>query len=307
MRIELPLDRPTPEWHNYCVYSGRHLPESAMSTEHVVPRSLGGAGATVIRCSKAVNSRLGHEIDGKVANDPMIIFGRRDADARGNSRRKPRAILKRAVAWKDGEPWKTTPPRYNIEVPRAGPASVYDTRTGQYLPQSTFATTGFIIPDMKIDNHARARFVAKTLLGLGWKIFGKAFLATGQTDSLRSMIGIATHRPHEQHHLYYLDPFTLEANSPARGAFQILQERVTQAGRTTALLRHTEFGIEWSVSCLGYFVGSLIYPVQQRLLPDYTPPGGGLLMTIESERLVFDVVDPFPAPWGAPPVQAADT
>jgi hypothetical protein len=74
-----------PEWRNYCIYSDCYLPEIAMSAEHVIPRSLGGSGATVIRCSKAINSRLGHEIDGKLANDTLIMFGRRDADARGNS------------------------------------------------------------------------------------------------------------------------------------------------------------------------------------------------------------------------------
>src|SRR5438552_2748071 len=101
--------RVDPEWRNFCVYSGQWLPKCALSAEHVIPRSLGGSAATVIRCSKTINSRLGHEIDGKVANDPILAFGRRDADARGNSGRAPRAILKRAAAWKRGEPWGEAP------------------------------------------------------------------------------------------------------------------------------------------------------------------------------------------------------
>lgn len=291
------VSRPTPDWRNYCVYSGGHLPESAMSAEHVIPRSLGGAGATVIRCSKAVNSRLGHDIDGKIANDPLVIFGRRDADARGNSRRRPRAILRRAIAWGDGVNWKRETPRYNLEVPSSGPLSVYDTRTGQYLPQDK-SYGGFVIPSIQIDNLARARFAAKTLLGLGWKLFGPEFIAMENTDSLRSMIGVKTQLSSEPRRLYYLDPFMLQANSPARAPFEGLQDRVVRPGRTTALMRHTEFGVEWSISCLGYFVGSIIWPTQRRLLPSSLPLNAGLLISIEHQRLQFEAIDAFPAPWG---------
>ena len=43
-------------------------------------------------------------------------------------------------------------------------------------------------------------------------------------------------------------------------AFRVLQERTIQKDRTSILMRHTDFGIEWSICCVGYFVGSLIYP-----------------------------------------------
>jgi hypothetical protein len=85
VRIQVPMARFAPEWRTYCVYSGHHLPGAAITSEHVIPRALGGKGATTIPCSSAVNSRIGHEIDTKVTNDPMIIFGRRDTDMRGNS------------------------------------------------------------------------------------------------------------------------------------------------------------------------------------------------------------------------------
>ncbi|MEY9459698.1 hypothetical protein ABH973_000111 [Bradyrhizobium ottawaense] len=81
-------------------------------------------------------------------------------------------------------------------------------------------------------------------------------------------------------------------------AFRVLQDATIQKDRTSILMRHTDFGIEWSVCCVGYFVGSLIYPVHQRLLPEDIPHNGGVRITIENERLVFDAVDPFPAPWG---------
>lgn len=299
MRIEIAQARFAPEWRTYCVYSGHHLPESAITSEHVIPRALGGRGVT-IPCSKAVNSRIGHEIEDKVINDPLIIFGRRDTGMKGNSRKEPRPILERAASWKQGEAWYGEERRYKIQFPKDGRPKVYDTRTGRFLPSGILATTGFAIPEMPIDSTARARFVAKTLLGLGWKIFGEAFLATGQTDALRSMIGTCKDTSSEQVRLYYLDPFVLKPDDPVLDAFRVLQEKTIQKDRTSILMRHTDFGIEWSVSCVGYFVGSLIYPVHHRLLPESIQQDGGVRITIENQRLVFDAVDPFPAPWGPP-------
>lgn len=300
MRIEVSMARFAPEWRTYCVYSGHHLPEVAITSEHVIPRALGGKGATTIPCSKAVNSRIGHEIDSKVTNDPMIMFGRGDTDMRGNSRRTPRAILKRAASWKRGDAWYDKELKYNIEVLKEGAPKVYDTRTGKFLARDILATTGFAIPDMQIDSNARAKFVAKTLLGLGWKIFGEAFLATAQTDALRSMIGTCKDPSSGQARLYYLDPFVLRPDDPVLDALRVLEQRTILKDRTSILMRHTDFGIEWSICCVGYFVGSLIYPVHQRLLPESIPHLGGVRITIENEQLVFDAVDPFPAPWGPP-------
>lgn len=283
-----------PGWRSYCVYSDRYLPESAMSAEHVIPRSLGGSGATVIRCCKAINSRLGHEIDGKLASDTLIMFGRRDADARGNSGQKPRALLKRTTPWKRGELMGNVQPRYNIEVPGGNQsATVYDTQTGKYLPPTAFDETGFVFT-MKADSEVRSKFLAKTLLGMGWKLFGESFLSTEPIASLRWKVGT---RDSPGASLYYLDPFTIGENSPVKDAFQRLQDQLTRPNRTTALLRHTEFGLEWSVSCVGNFVGSLIYPTRRWLLPTRFAMNGGLLMTVARDRLVFESVEPFPAPW----------
>ncbi|WP_461334465.1 hypothetical protein [Bradyrhizobium embrapense] len=265
-----------------------------MSAEHVIPRSLGGSGATVIRCSKAINSRLGHEIDGKLANDTLIMFGRRDADTRGNSGQKPKALLKRTTAWKSGKPVGNVQPRYNVEIPGGNQSpTVYDTRTGKYLPSTVFNDTGFVFT-MNIDSEVRLKFLSKTLLGMGWKLFGESFLATEPINSLRWKIGT---RDSPSTSLYYLDQFTIGEDSPGKDAFKRLQDHVTRPNRTTALVRHTEFGLEWSLSCVGHFVGSLIYPTQRRMLPNDIAMNGGLHVTVARDRLLFEKVEPFLAPW----------
>jgi hypothetical protein len=75
---------------------------------------------------------------------------------------------------------------------------------------------------------------------------------------------------------------------------------MVRAYRTTVLMRQTGFGFEWSVSCVGYFIGSLIYPVEHRLLPDDVSLNEGVLVTITNDRLLFEFVDSFPAPWSPP-------
>jgi hypothetical protein len=80
------VTRLAPDWRNYCIYSGRHLPDAALSDEHVIPVSLGGSRSTMIRTSRHLNSTLGTTIDARIVHDSMVQFGRRDADARGQAR-----------------------------------------------------------------------------------------------------------------------------------------------------------------------------------------------------------------------------
>ena len=51
--------RVLPEWRNYCVYSGKFLPDAALSKEDVIPKSLGGNQFTVIFASRTLNSTFG--------------------------------------------------------------------------------------------------------------------------------------------------------------------------------------------------------------------------------------------------------
>jgi hypothetical protein len=131
-------------------------------------------------------------------------------------------------------------------------------------------------------------------LGLGWKLFGEPFLATEPIESLRRAIGTSDKACTP---LYYADQFVIGNNSPAAEPFRLLQDQTVRTNLTTILMRITSFGLEWSVSCVGCLVGSIIYPTQQRLLPDYVPLNAGILATVTRDRLSFQAVEQFPAPW----------
>jgi hypothetical protein len=122
-----------------------------------------------------------------------------------------------------------------------------------------FGDTGFHF-NLSVDSGLRSKFVARTLLGLGWKLFGEKFLATEPIDSLRYKIGTSDKACTS---VYYADQFFIGSNSPIKEPFQLLQDQTVRTNRTTILMRSTSFGLEWSVSCVGHFVGSIIYPTQQ--------------------------------------------
>jgi hypothetical protein len=130
------------DWRNYCVYSGKHLPDAAMNNEHVIPKSLGGSRSTIIRASHTLNSRFATTIDAPITKDPVVQFGRRDANARGHSRKIPVATIKDARVWKSGAPWYENERRYNLEVPKGGPPKVYDTKAGRFLPAGMITSRG---------------------------------------------------------------------------------------------------------------------------------------------------------------------
>jgi hypothetical protein len=77
------------EWKNYCIYSGEYLPDAALNWEHIIPKGLVGYKCASIRVSRKRNEEFGTRIDAKVMEDDLIKFGRRDANAKGHSRKPP--------------------------------------------------------------------------------------------------------------------------------------------------------------------------------------------------------------------------
>lgn len=134
------------DWRNYCIYSGRHLPDAALTYEHVISKALGGNRFTGIRASGELNSKFGSTIDGRIARGPMVQFGRRDANARGHSRKMPVATIEGARAWKSGDPWGEGETRYRLEIQKSGPPKIFDTKSRTFVSPNVLRHTGFIVP-----------------------------------------------------------------------------------------------------------------------------------------------------------------
>lgn len=268
-----------------------------MNDEHVIPKSLGGNRATVIRASRALNSRLS-KIDARVGHDGMIQFGRRDADARGHSRKKPIPRVTGARMWKPGDPWGIGEIRYNLDFDRNGPPIVYDVKAGRHIAYPK--NEGFVVPKWHIDHVARFKFTVKTLLGMGWKLFHTDFLNVVDVDPLRQALSTdfrTTDRREVDYgerpaagKLMFLDPFLVQPNE--REAYTKFQNVIVRKHRTTMLIREMDGVLEWSISCVGYFVGSIRARVHSNcvLLPDLQE-GWGWLVTVMPDRLQGEVVE----------------
>jgi hypothetical protein len=290
-----------PEWRNYCVYSGLHLPDTALSEEHVIPKSLGGYRSTVIRSSRRLNSLFASTIDARVAHDGMVQFGRRDANARGHSGKKPVARIPEAMAWQPGAPWGQGDTRYTLEIPKHGLPSVYDRKFGKHVPYPS--GTGFVIPRWKIDHPARLRFTVKTLLGIGWKVFGGDFLTAVDLDLLRWVLTAdfqmttdsrerATGDVPEKGKLIYVNPFLVPCEQREIHPLTKIERVLVRKHQTTILIRQLDDTLEWSVACLGYLVGCVRVRLRAPLVRGNVRPGAGIRLVLRPDGLHSDLVAP---------------
>ncbi len=282
------------DWRNYCIYSGRSFPDAALTYEHVVPKSLGGFRSTVIRACRALNSAFGTTIDARIATDPMVQFGRRDANARGRSGKKPLAIINGARAWRPGDPWGEGETRYRLEIPGGGPPKILDTKSRTYLPPSILSETGFVVPSWNIDHVARLRFTIKTLLGVGWKFFRTDLLTAIDVEPLRQILttecGLSP-QPREGG-LGYANLFLIRPEHRDTHPLNKIEPALVRKGLTTILIREYDQTLEWSIACLGYLVGSVWVPLRAPLLRGDVQSKGGLRLVIRRDRLEPELVPP---------------
>ena len=78
----------------YCVYTDKETLDP--SPEHIIPLSLGGHNDFVIDVDRKFNNDIGSKVDGKLANDFLVLFERDKADAVGHSRKHPAPVVTHA-------------------------------------------------------------------------------------------------------------------------------------------------------------------------------------------------------------------
>jgi len=289
------MTRLAAEWRNYCIYSGQHLSDAALTNEHVVPKALGGNRSTIIRASCELNSRFGSTIDGPIARDAMVQFGRRDANAQGHSRKMPVATIEGARVWKRGDPWGEGETRYRLKIEKSGPPKVFDAKSRTFVSPNVLSDTGFIVPNWKIDHVARLRFTVKTLLGIGWKLFHSDLLAAVDVvDQLRALLTANfTLLPERgECNIGYTNPFLIKPEHRDAHPLKKIEPALIRKGLTTILIREYDQTLEWSIACLGYLVGSVWVPLRGPLLRGVVQPRGGLLLVIGRDRLEQELVGP---------------
>lgn len=166
--------------HIYCPYSDEKISKDKSNIEHIIPISLGGSNKieNKIQVSAEVNSKLGSEIDGKLANDFILRAGRSKNNCLGHSRKKdihPKMI---AVDQASGNPVQVT-------FDQKKGVKAYDLINKKYLSGRRKIIDG-IPPPIQLDVYPR--FLAKVALAYGYKIYGDKFIKYIDHNYLRLMM-----------------------------------------------------------------------------------------------------------------------
>lgn len=274
------------ELRNYCIYTGRHWPDEMLSDEHPIPLALAGNDAEfVIRTERQMNNRLGRKVDQAVIRDPIIMFGRRDADARGHHghQHAPLPKFKNARAFSAKAGHKTIndgPVGFKLEMTTPHPRVIHQP-TKTVFPPSIFGSVAFVT-EFKRDNVALCRFAIKTLLGIGWRLFLKDLENAIDTNALRAALdpGVElTHpAPGDIRFLWEVSDFSPKMNE----YLELMKLAMIKKGKSTAMICEHEGRLEWAVSCVGYFVAALQIPLSQHLLVPGLADGQKMLITFES-------------------------
>jgi hypothetical protein len=228
----------------YCIYTDAQVDETNGNYDHVVPLSLGGDDKFCVWSDRRFNSEVGSRIDGALANDALIMFARRAADARGHSGTEPVPVWKKSTF--EGRP---------VQVSLGAEIKVWDSMARRYLDPKDFENKP--MESRWIYNpFARSKFTAKVALGAGYFVFGKSFVAATDCNELRKMLGADLSEFKTP--LFAHDP-VLKGKWPSQDVigYRLMCE---YKRRTTVIVLPMATGIAFHLGVLGMYVGSIFCP-----------------------------------------------
>lgn len=243
----------------FCIYEGRHIPNTEVSDEHIIPLSLGGTNSLVIPASKAINSVTG-EIEGKLGNELGMSLRRNEFDVRGHSGKRPVPTYKSGKIEELDLPVQVQLDKKNKEM------RLFSPRHGRYLENSESA--GLTIQfKTTIDLTTKVRFAAKVAIGAGYFIYDSVFAKFAKVEHLRALMKLD--EVNMSNDLKVIDPMGSDLTQQQKQ----IREMGKAFGLSTVVVVPSENDISFSVTCLGEFCGMLRVPANTTELPnsgDYT-------------------------------------
>ena len=160
----------------YCPYTDRDLPENDVNSEHVIPLSLGGINGFEILADAGFNSKVGSALEGALANEFIWSLARTKYDARGHSRKEPKATIKNATYGDDDR-------IAQVHFHGQKGLSLWDAcdREFKKVP-GTFRVSTSLNIDLPI------RLAAKVALAAGYYVYGDVFRENVDHQQLRDVM-----------------------------------------------------------------------------------------------------------------------
>jgi hypothetical protein len=244
----------------YCIYTDREVETASGNWDHIIPLSLGGLNQFCVWADKTFNSKMGEKIDGAIANDALIVFARREADARGHSGSEP------IPKWRDskfeGRPVQVTFGKEGMRI--------WDARSKTYVDEEYFAGKE-IRSNFSMDRFASIRFVAKVALGGGYSVYGELIRSAVDCEELRRLASLDIEAARKDPNYFssklsVCDRFHPDVhNSPEAAMYKALCE-FTQ--RSTFICVPHQDSISFHVGVVGVYLGSVVCPANTSELPN---------------------------------------
>lgn len=279
------------QFRNFCVLTGRHHDKSDMSVEHPLALGLGGNDAEWRFPAQLTANNESSKFEQRAMQDKIIMFGRRDAGASGHhDQHAPIPEFKKARLF-DPKSGQTdifaTPGEYNVAVGKHRSNIIHE-RSRQVIDHSIF-NTHVAVMQFTRPTEDLVRVIAKALLGVGWRLFLKHFEEAVVCDDLR----------------LFLDR-KIRLMNPSRGGVRVLLEEQAyrekygtyldqltsmciRKGRSTAMLCECSGQLEFTLTCLGYYVGTMQLPIRSPLMTGLAADGQRLLIIFERESHSFEI------------------
>jgi len=231
----------------YCVYTDKETLDP--SPEHILPLSLGGHDDFVIDVDREFNNDIGSKVDGKLANDFIVLFDRDRAGAVGHSKKHPIPTVKNAKLT-DGTP-------VQVKFGKDG-LSIFDLREMKDIERSDSRTHQVQCNNIEIDIDIDLMFVAKVALAAGYYAYGYDFVKNVRTDEFRKIMNLDKKNLPEDSLARVYPRF----HEPEEGddMFHILK-MMTEIGNCSSVIlapSNENFGV--AVSILGKFLGFISVP-----------------------------------------------
>jgi len=198
-------------------------------------------------------------VDGDIAKDPLVMFARRAAGAKGHSRTHPVPVWKKST-------FKGKPVQVILDTEEL---KVFDPISRSTLPEAKVVGEQ-ITTQLTFDRHASTRFTAKAGLGGAYIAYGDSLRSSLDCDELRKVIaldiGAARQNPDSlPRNIRIVERFSVDVNggNPDATMYRLF---CTFTPRSTLVLAPYANGLCISVGVLGQFMGSLFCPADTKTL-----------------------------------------
>lgn len=235
----------------YCIYTDSDVPQAEGNLDHIIPKSLGGCDEFTVWSDRDFNAKMGHEVDGAMANDPLMQIVRSRSSVRGHSGNDKPQTWKHADI--NGRPGQMAWTQDGLRL--------WDSRNREYIDDDHEE----IIPvkaKINIDTLAATRFVTKVALGGAHFFYGDVIRSAIDCDVLRKLTVLDAEEARLDQHLRSSGVSICDRVHPdgQAGEGAVYRAFCESIDRSIFISVPHDDGITFAVGLLGAFIGAIMIP-----------------------------------------------